>query len=91
MGNISSCTAQSTLYRNFQQQDKETIHELNIRLSKLIDTCAFRLNEIREHIRLDILAHACRYYEVKKWCNCQSDEGEHKLTNEVVMKKATRT
>ena len=89
LGNdISFCTARSTLYHTFQQQEKETTHELDIRLSKLIDEFAFRRDKVREHIKLDILVHACRYYEVKKWCNSQSDEGKHKLTYEAVLKKA---
>ena len=62
LGNdISFSTARSTLYHNFQQQE-ETIHELDIIFSKLIDKCAFRTDKVREHIKLDILIHAYRYY-----------------------------
>ena len=89
LGNdVSFRTARSTLYRNLQQATDETIHQLDLRLSKLIDDCAFPKEEIKEHIQLDILIHACRYYEVKKWCNGQPEEGENKLTYQKVLTKA---
>ena len=85
LGNdISFRTARSTLYRNFQQGKSETIHELDLRLSKLVDECAFPTDEIKQHIKLDILVHSTRYYEVKRWCNTQEDTGEHKLTYDVL-------
>ena len=57
-----STLLRSTLYRNFQQGTKETVYELDIRLSKLIDGCALKVDIIKEHICLDIFVHACWVY-----------------------------
>ena len=89
LGNdISFHTTRSTLYRNFQQGTNETIHELDIRLSKVINKCAFKVDIIKECITLDILVYTCQYYEVKKWCNTQPNNGNNKLTYEAVLRKA---
>ena len=63
------------------------MYELDIRLYKVINECGFKVDNIKEHICLHILVHACQYYAVKKWCNTQPGDDENKLMYEAVLRK----
>jgi hypothetical protein len=79
--------ARGTLYKDFKMQSKESANEFDVRLTRVLDDCKFP-EAVRKHLRLDIFIHACRYYEVKKWCNKQSDTGADALTYEKALEKA---
>ena len=64
------------------------MHELVIRLYKLIDECTFKVDITKEPSHLDILVHAYWHYEVKILCNAQPDDGDNKLIYEEVLRKA---
>ena len=66
-------TARAKLY-TFRQQKGETVNELDIRLSRLIDECKFPEPEaISQFLKRDILINSISYYEVKKWVNQQKE------------------
>ena len=54
------------LYDNFRQKEKESIIELDLRLSALIDECKFPSDDIKTFIKRDILINSINYYDVKK-------------------------
>ena len=58
---VSYPTARATLYKNFRQNQDESIAELDIRLSMLIDECHFPTEEITKFIKRDILINSLNY------------------------------
>ena len=61
-------------------------HQLDLRLSKLVDECKFPTDpkNIKEFLKRDIYINALNYYEVKKWA---AKEKEAELTYIAVMNK----
>ena len=84
---VSYRTARATLYKNFRQNQDESIAELDIRLSTLIDECNFPTEEITKFIKRDILINSLNYYEVKKWATQQKEDGDDAITYTKVVDK----
>ena len=70
---ISFWTARAKLYKNFHQHQDESIAELDIRLSALVDEYKFPTDDIATFIKRDILINSINYYEVKNWASKQKE------------------
>ena len=84
---VSYRTARAQLYNNFCQKEKETIAELDLWLSALIDECKFPTDEIKTFIKRDILVNSINYYDVKKWAANETEDGENAITYTKVIDK----
>ena len=84
---VSFRTARAQLYNNFRQKDKETITELDLRLSALIDECKFPSDAIKTFLKRDILINSINYYDVKKWAANEKEDGENAITYTKVIDK----
>ena len=73
---ISFRTARAKLYKNFRQHQDESIAELDIRLSALVDECKFPTDDIATFIKCDILINSINYYEVKNWASKQKETAD---------------
>ena len=73
---ISFWTARAKLYKNFCQHQDESIAELDIRLSALVDECKFPTDDIATFIKRDILINSINYYEVKNWASKQKETAD---------------
>ena len=84
---VSFRTARAQLYNNFRQKDKETITELDLRLSALIDECKFPSDAIKTFLKRDILINSINYYDVKNWAAKEKEDGENPITYTKVIDK----
>ena len=60
------------MYSDIQQGEQETTDQLDQRIKILVEKCSYQTNEEKERCRLELLFHATKYFEVKKWVRSQT-------------------
>ena len=60
------------MYSDIGQGEHETTDQLNQRIKILVKKCSYPTNEEKERCRLELLFHATKHFEVKKWVRSQT-------------------
>ena len=60
------------MYSDIRQGDQETTDQLDQRIKILVEKCGYQSNEEKERRRLELLFHATKHFEVKKWVRSQT-------------------
>ena len=60
------------MYSDIWQGEQETTDQLDQRIKILVKKCGYPTNEEKERHRLELLFHATKHFEVKKWVRSQT-------------------
>ena len=60
------------MYSDIRQGEQETTDQLDQRIKILVEKCGYPTNEEKERHRLELLFHATKHFEVKKWVRSQT-------------------
>ena len=60
------------MYSDIRQGDQETTDQLDQCIKILVEKCGYQTNKEKERRRLELLFHATKHFEVKKWVRSQT-------------------
>ena len=65
------------MYSDIRQGEQETTDQLNQCIKILVEKCGYSSNEEKERCQLELLFHAMKHFEVKKWVRLQTAQREN--------------
>ena len=72
------------MYSNIQQGEQETTDQLDQHIKILVEKCGYSSNEEKERCWLELLFHAMKHFEVKKWVRLQTGQRENVTFNKLL-------
>ena len=64
------------MYSNIRQDKQETTAQLDQRIKILVERCGYMSENEKKQCWLELLFHATKHFEVKKWVRSQTAQGE---------------
>ena len=81
------------MYSDIRQGEQETTDQLDQHIKILVERCSYTTENEKKQCWLELLFHAMKHYEVKKWVRSQTAQGEtvtfDKLLQHAKQHKAT--
>ena len=64
------------MYSNIRQGEQETTDQLDQHIKILVEKCSYTTEDEKEQHQLELLFHATKHFEVKKWVRSQIAQKE---------------
>ena len=64
------------MYSDIRQGEQETTNQLDQCIKVLVENCAYLSEEEKKKCQLELLFHATKHFEVKKWVRSQTAQNE---------------
>ena len=72
------------MYSDIRQGEQETTDQLDQRIKILVERCSYTSENEKKQCRLELLFHATKHFEVKKWIRSQTAQGEKVTFNKLL-------
>ena len=72
------------MYSDIQQGEQETTDQLDQRIKILVERCSYTTEQEKKLCRLELLFHATKHFEVKKWVRSHTAQNKTVTFNKLL-------
>ena len=73
------------MYSDIRQGEQETTNQLNQCIKVLVKNCSYTSEQEKKKCQLELLFHATKHFEVKKWVRTQTAQNETVTFNKLLL------